>query len=43
MDDESLVAALIYPYFVAQGKEPKVKEKLKKQFGGKIYSLLVAV
>ena len=43
MDDESLIAALLYPYFQAQGKDNKVKEKLKKQFGKKILDLLSSV
>ena len=43
MDDDSLVAALLYPFFESQSNDQKVKDKLKKQFGKKIIDLLAAV
>lgn len=43
MDDDSLIAALIYPYFLAHAKDNKTKDKLKKKFGSKIMNLLLAV
>lgn len=43
MDDESLIAALLYPFFQDQAADAKVKERLKKQFGKKTLDLLSAV
>ena len=43
MDDESLIAALLYPFFQSQAKDVKIKEKLKSQFGRKTLDLLTAV
>lgn len=43
MDDDSLVAALLYPFFEPQDKDAKIKEKIKKTFGSKVLDLLVGV
>lgn len=42
MDDESLLAALLYPYFHSQLHDNKAKEKLKQKFGREVYALLQA-
>lgn len=43
MDDESLIAALLYPYFEHQSKDAKLKEKIKKKFGRSVLDLLLGV
>ncbi len=43
MDDDSLISALLYPYFEHQASDNKVKDKLKKQFGRNIINLLNGV
>ena len=43
MDDESLVAALLYPFFEPQAKDNKLKERLKQKFGKSILNLLLGV
>lgn len=43
MDDESLVAAMIYPYYGPQATDKKLKEKITNQFGSSTLSLLDAV
>ena len=43
MDDESLLAGLLYPFYHSQAHNNKIKEKLKSQFGKNIMALLLAV
>lgn len=43
MDDDSLVAALLYPFFEHQSHDNKLKEKIKKKFKSSVLNLLVGV
>ncbi len=43
MDDESLVAALLYPYFGPQATDKSLKEKIVAKFGKSTLNLLGAV
>jgi GTP pyrophosphokinase len=43
MDDESLIAALLYPYFEPNQKDGKIKDKIKKKFGKSVLELLTGV
>ena len=43
MDDESLIAALLYPFYQKFSTDSKAKEALQKQFGRKNFDLLNAV
>lgn len=43
MDNDSVVAALLYPFFDPQFKDNKLKDKLKKKFGKSVLDLLLGV
>ncbi|MBU2881484.1 GTP diphosphokinase [Psychrosphaera sp. B3R10] len=43
MDDDSLVAALLYPFFEHQSTDNKLKEKIKKNFKVSVLNLLMGV
>lgn len=43
MDDDSLVAALLYPFFEHQSTDNKLKDKIKKNFTVSVLNLLVGV
>ena len=43
MDDESLIAALLYPYFGPQASDKKLKEAIANTFGKNILALLNGV
>ena len=43
MDDESLIAALLYPYYGPQATDKKLKEKITNKFGNSTLALLDSV
>ncbi|MDB2374519.1 GTP diphosphokinase [Psychrosphaera haliotis] len=43
MDDESLIAALLYPYYGPQATDKKLKEKITNKFGSSTLALLDSV
>lgn len=43
MDDDSLIAALLYPFFEHQATDNKLKDKIKKRFSLSVLNLLTGV